>query len=59
MFKMLGSGVVPVLFFLIIAVIMQFILVKTAFGRNLSIVKTADKETVELMDKSMPPAMTV
>ena len=35
MFKMLGSGVVPVLFFLIIAVIMQFILVKTAFGRNL------------------------
>lgn len=35
LFKMLGSGVVPVLFFLVIAVIMQFILVKTAFGRNL------------------------
>lgn len=35
LFKTLGSGFVPVAFFLVIAVIMQFILVKTAFGRQI------------------------
>lgn len=35
LFKQFGIGVVPVLFFLAVAVIMELILIKTQFGRNL------------------------
>jgi len=35
LFKQFGIGVTPVLFFLVVAAIMQFILMKTVFGRSL------------------------
>lgn len=35
LFKTIGTGLWPVLFFVVIAAIMQFILVKTKFGRSL------------------------
>ncbi len=35
LFKEFGVGVVPVIFFLVVAIIMQLILTKTQFGRNL------------------------
>jgi len=35
LFKTLGTGLIPVLFFLILALILQFVLSKTVFGRQL------------------------
>ena len=35
LFKTMGTGMIPVLFFLILAVILQFVLAKTSFGRQL------------------------
>jgi len=35
LFKQFGIGFMPVAFFMVVAAIMQFILVRTAFGRNL------------------------
>lgn len=35
LFKTLGTGIIPVLFFVILALILQFVLSKTVFGRQL------------------------
>lgn len=35
LFKTMGTGMIPVLFFLVLAVILQFVLAKTSFGRHL------------------------